>query len=77
MSSARSPSWPAFTSLVDHLTHRRTVELELKTLRAFAHRMMPRAAYTGVILLEHGQTCEGRSFPIAISPKVGRKCLSR
>jgi hypothetical protein len=40
----------AFTSLVDHLTARRTVALDLETLVTFAHRMMPRTTHTGVIV---------------------------
>jgi hypothetical protein len=45
----------AFTSLVDHLTARRTVALDLETLMTFAHRMMPRTTHTGVIVQGHGR----------------------
>jgi hypothetical protein len=64
----------AFTTMVDLLTHRRALGLDVETLVAFGHENMPRTQHTGLILLErsltHGgreQRCSGTPGPAAPS----------
>jgi hypothetical protein len=47
----------AFTTMVDLLTHRHALGLDVEALVAFGHENMPRTQHTGLILLEHGVSC--------------------